>query len=946
MDKVELSGHNITTLSADLRLTRSDSVATTDLAVEALVTFDLPALLACAHNPIAYGQTLSQQLFADAHLRDAWLKARAHAAGDSLQLRLRLDPRSDELHALRWETLCDPDDGNPLAMDERIRLIRTLDSADLTPISLRPQPELRALVIVSNPNNLSTYGLDEVDVDGEVSRVRTALGDVPCTILGDHSDAVGRSMHTQILDHLRDAPPIVVVIAHGTIVDRVPYLWLEQEDGTADQVAGADFVTAVERLTTRPLFFLLLSCRSAGHGYAETLNVLGPRLAQIGIPAVLAFQGAVTMSTVKALLPTFISEMRRDGQIDRALAAARIAIGMAQPWWQPVLWLRTDGRLWLTDPRDSERRQRLILTRSRHSQERFRELRSGFVGREQEIATIQAANDALRETGGYLLVTGVAGQGKSSVLAAFIAAHSADQTPAYFIRFSPGADEQVALLRHLVAELLIQFDMTDLSDSYLPENAGAITLANSLAMVLDRISGAGRQVTLVIDGLDQIRPDYRMGERDLSFLPEQLPSGVVFVIGTRPDDTLKPLNVLASQQEYKLPPLSVVDFAALLATRGTTVAEHDRDAIYKALHGNAFDLAFVVRELAETAAADVSSLLDQVRRNPQDIFAQAIKRLLSDEPFWRRVIRPILGCLLAATDSEPLSEDALCAILRLDTDQVSEALLRLRGFLGEIDRNGRTLYYLYHLKLIEYLKKAPSTAGVRIFSPHDHEQYHQHLVAWCEGEAHNIHSIWEDVSNHMLEQERRRYARQHYIMHLAAARAYKRLWAVIDAGDYGNAKRANDPSTLSYVQDLDIARRSVIVATAGTVDAQIRALPRMWRYSLLRCSLSNRADSYPEALFLALVALGRSYEAINLAELLSAPLTQSARLQAIGHALLRRGDESGLSLLLRAARIAEDASATIERVQRLCAITTLLFYEKQSDDAETIVRTARVLNVN
>jgi hypothetical protein len=50
------------------------------------------------------------------------------------------------------------------------------------------------------------------------------------------------------------------------------------------------------------------------------------------------------------------------------------------------------------------------------------------------------------------------------------------------------------------------------------------------------------------------------GRRDLSFLPERLPPGVVLVIGTRPDDTLKPLKLRTPHCEYRLPPLSEADF--------------------------------------------------------------------------------------------------------------------------------------------------------------------------------------------------------------------------------------------------------------------------------------------------------------------------------------------------------------------------------------------------
>jgi hypothetical protein len=131
----------------------------------------------------------------------------------------------------------------------------------------------------------------------------------------------------------------------------MPYLWLEREDGAVDHIAGAAFVSAVERLGVRPLFLALLSCQSGGRGYGDTLCALGPQLARAGVPSVLGFQGDVALSTVKILLPALITELRRDGRIDRALAAARVALEAKQrPWWQAVLWLRTDGRLWREEP--------------------------------------------------------------------------------------------------------------------------------------------------------------------------------------------------------------------------------------------------------------------------------------------------------------------------------------------------------------------------------------------------------------------------------------------------------------------------------------------------------------------------------------------------------------------------------------------------------------------
>ena len=92
---------------------------------------------------------------------------------------------------------------------------------------------------------------------------------------------------------------------------------------------------------------VLASCQSAGSGAdARTdddgaLAALGPRLAEeAGIPAVVAMQGNVFMTTVARFMPTFFAELQRDGQIDRAMAVARGAVRDAPDWWAPTLFMR------------------------------------------------------------------------------------------------------------------------------------------------------------------------------------------------------------------------------------------------------------------------------------------------------------------------------------------------------------------------------------------------------------------------------------------------------------------------------------------------------------------------------------------------------------------------------------------------------------------------------
>ncbi|RRR65926.1 MAG: CHAT domain-containing protein, partial [Candidatus Viridilinea halotolerans] len=472
-------------LVADATLTSTASVASVRLTDAAPVVLDRIALCALALDPLAYGRQLGAQLFAAPTLRAAWLTARAYAATGTLQLRLCLPQDSAELHALRWECLCDPEDDQPFALHERMRLVRTIPSGDLTPVTLPSRPQLQALVAIANPSNLAAYGMAEVDVDGEAARIREALGSIPTVFLGDHSAAQGRATLTNVISQLRQTPTLVFLVAHGTISDGGPYLCLETEDGQVDWIEGAELTNAIARLTTRPQLIVVASCRSAGSGYDETLNALGPALASIGVPAVLGFQGDVALSTVRRLLPTLISELQRDGQLDRALAAARTALAPQGTWWQAVVWLRTDGRLWDTnthDPRTQERLHLQALVRS-HSDLIGAKL-ARFVGRAAEIVDIDAQIAALSPSGGYLIVQGRAGQGKSSILAAIIARDLRAQmeqpapaphdsqafgnlertvgvewVPHHFIPYEPGREYQVNLLRDLNARLCLRYDL-------------------------------------------------------------------------------------------------------------------------------------------------------------------------------------------------------------------------------------------------------------------------------------------------------------------------------------------------------------------------------------------------------------------------------------------------------------------------------------------------------
>lgn len=262
--------------------------------------------------------------------------------GSILRVRLSIDASAPELHAVRWETLHDPSlpaeqlDAY-LFTGEQTIVSRFLTSGDWRPVRLRPKAELRALVAIANPATSGSYGLAPIDVEGELARIRQAMGGISINAM-----AHGGISLNELAARLREGFDILYLVCHGKLVDQEPYLYLN--DGRPDQ--GLDLVQRIRELDQRPRMVVLASCQSAGKDEVG-LAGLGPRLAEAGVPAVIAMQGNIFMTTAAAFMNRFFKELLVDGQIDRAMAVARGEVRKADDFWMPVLFLRLrNGRIW------------------------------------------------------------------------------------------------------------------------------------------------------------------------------------------------------------------------------------------------------------------------------------------------------------------------------------------------------------------------------------------------------------------------------------------------------------------------------------------------------------------------------------------------------------------------------------------------------------------------
>lgn len=356
MSPVDLEIH-LTLIANDsyyssMRLQAPDDAAAAELLGATPVTISHETLLQASLDPRAYGQQLALMLFADPRMREGWAKARAFAHGRNavLRVRLRFDLNAPSLHGVRWETLADPESGAPLALSEQILLSRYLDSASLQPVRQPKRPQLKAIVAVAGPRDLGRYNLAPIDTVAEAQQVLVSLGDIPVVLLNGAAGRPRASLAT-LSAAMRDGAHMLYLVCHGTTVDGEPYLWMEDDaTGACERVPGRDLAARIERLgpDQRPLLVVLAACHGAtGDAAGNALRAVGPLLAAAGVGAVVAMQGLLPFATAERLLPMLFRELRRDGQIDRALAAARAPLGPDEPWWSPALFLRLrDGRLW------------------------------------------------------------------------------------------------------------------------------------------------------------------------------------------------------------------------------------------------------------------------------------------------------------------------------------------------------------------------------------------------------------------------------------------------------------------------------------------------------------------------------------------------------------------------------------------------------------------------
>ena len=326
----------------ELRFLSPDNPSEVDPAAgqELIIEIDPDEMRSLEADAAAYGRKLSECLFKPEKMRTALAQAQAAADTSQLPLRVRLQaaPDASEIHSLHWEALYDPQGNAPLFMSEKLLFSRYLSSAALGTVKLHSKHALKALVAAANPSDLDVYSLEPVDVPAELSHAKAALAGIAVETLGGGSERVTLEAIMQRL-RLGDFD-ILYIVAHGASRKDANYLWLENEQGETRRVSGQELAAELEKLVQPPVLVALLACESAGSAASPALSAIGPRLAEAGVPAVLAMQGKITLETGAKFMPVFFQTLAAEGILDAAMAAGRNNARLQPDFWMPVLYTR------------------------------------------------------------------------------------------------------------------------------------------------------------------------------------------------------------------------------------------------------------------------------------------------------------------------------------------------------------------------------------------------------------------------------------------------------------------------------------------------------------------------------------------------------------------------------------------------------------------------------
>ncbi|GIF66726.1 hypothetical protein Ais01nite_47610 [Asanoa ishikariensis] len=331
-----------------------------------------------------------------------------------------------------------------------------------------------------------------------------------------------------------------------------------------------------------------------------------------------------------------------------------------------------------------------------------------FVGRRFAVDAVDQF--IARNSAGYLVIEGMPGIGKTSLLAHLAATRGWAH---HFVVGALGISRAEQFLENVSAQLIAKYDL-DRAAALPPE---ASRDGSFLAGVLSEVSAGlpdGATAVVLVDALDEVFTLHDV-HANVLYLPPTLPRGVFFVVTTRPRERDELALRTETREFFYLDPRSSANQADVLAyidgaldrdqlrTRlsawGATPADFAETLLAKA-EGNFMYLHHVLPAIEQGRFADFA--LDDLPQGLEAYYDAHWRQMrAAGGGDWAALWQPAIVFLAAAR--EPVTVSQIAAWTGLPPPQIQVAVRRWREFLDVERVDGQRRYRIYHSSFHDFL---------------------------------------------------------------------------------------------------------------------------------------------------------------------------------------------------------------------------------------------------
>ena len=448
-----------------------------------------------------------------------------------------------------------------------------------------------------------------------------------------------------------------------------------------------------------------------------------------------------------------------------------------------------------------------------------------FVGREDILAAITAF---IEQSGsGYGLITGVAGIGKTALLAVLYRHNRqlplAQQYLWHFCAHSDERDNPQYFLRSLLAQGYRKFPQLRQPLTYVLSQ-----LRWQLQQFLQGASEQlppGEKLVLVIDALDESLKAQGQGLTIPDIIPSRLPPAVVTILSARKDLLpLLPMARLTPQPLAVIDKLRQSDIATLLIDKiGVEHCQVNAEIIERIWQNSDGGDPLYLRFLADALRSGAVALRD-IQMLPVglcDFFQQLWLQLSESDDFLAHRILGLLAIMPA-----PGHDALLAAIL----DHPEAKILQARLGLAKLLIGRQDQYYLFHQRFRDFV--------LTKFRSEEHGDFHGMLARY-----------YDAIDGRGQRQYRRlsddawRYLSYHAYWHGRLGGDYRQLYHLLQDERFMNAKQQQLSATTFVLSDWQYGFSAALAEIVDDADKLIDAIDYSRRYRQL---ISSGRQGLPE----------------------------------------------------------------------------------------------------